>query len=114
MRNKVILLNTDSWGQGDKALGEVLLETFFTLLKQEEEEERPVAIFCMQRGVLALTEVSVVSLHLKEIEQQGVPVLACKTCVDYYEVADKLYAGEISSMKRFMALAAEHDVFPIG
>lgn len=112
MRNKVILLNTDSWGQGDRPLGEVLLENFFTLLKQEEE--RPAAIFCMQRGVLALTEASVVSLHLKEIEQQGVPVLACKTCVDYYEVADKLYAGEVSSMKRFMEFAADHDVFPIG
>lgn len=112
MRDKVILVNTDSWGQGDQALGEVLLETFFTLLKQEKE--RPAAVFCMQRGVFALTENSLVSLHLKEIEQQGVPVLACKTCVEYYGIADKLYAGEISSMKRFMELSADHEVFTIG
>lgn len=111
MKNKVILLNTDSWGNGDEELGQTLLETFFTLLKQEKDP--PAAIFCIHRGVLNLTESSVVSLHLKEIEDKGVPVLACKTCVDYYGVTDKLYAGEISSMKRFLELSAGHEVFTL-
>lgn len=111
MRNKLILLNTDHWGSGDEALGQTLLETFFTLLKQEQE--LPAAIFCMHRGVLNLTETSLVSLHLKELQDQGVPVLACKTCVDYYEIGDKLYAGEISSMKRFIELSAQHEVFAV-
>lgn len=112
MRNKLILLNTDHWGSGDEALGQTLLETYFTLLKQNQEP--PAAIFCMHRGVLNLTETSLVSLHLKELQDKGVPVLACKTCVDYYEIGDKLYAGEISSMKRFIELSAEHEVFSIG
>ncbi|CAG7649342.1 hypothetical protein PAESOLCIP111_05845 [Paenibacillus solanacearum] len=111
MRNKVILLSTDSWGKGDGELGQTILESFFTILKQEEG--KPAAIFCMHRGVLALTDASVASLHLKEIQEQGVPVLACKTCADYYEVTDKLYAGEISTMKRFIELSAEHEVFTI-
>ncbi|MDF2937229.1 MAG: transcriptional regulator [Paenibacillaceae bacterium] len=111
MRNKLILLNTDHWGSGDEALGQTLLETFFTLLKQEQD--LPSAIFCMHRGVLNLAESSVISLHLKEIQDKGVPVLACKTCVDFYGIADKLYAGEISSMKRFIELSAEHEVFSV-
>lgn len=111
MNNKVILLNTDSWGKGDEALGQTLLETFLTLLKQEQE--RPAAVFCIHRGVLALSEASILSLHLKELQNQGVPVLACKTCVDYYGIADKLYAGEVSSMKHLMELAAKHEVFAI-
>ncbi|CAG7644919.1 DsrE family protein [Paenibacillus allorhizosphaerae] len=111
MRNKVILLSTDSWGKGDGELGQSILESFFTILKQEEG--KPAAIFCMHRGVLALTDASVASLHLKEIQEQGVPVLACKTCADYYGVSDKLYAGEISTMKRFIELSAEHEVFTI-
>lgn len=111
MRNKVILLNTDSWGKGDEELGKTLLESFFTILKQEQEW--PAAIFCIHRGVLALTEGSLASLHLKELQDQGVPVLACKTCVEYYKVSDKLYAGEISSMKRFIELSAEHEVFTL-
>lgn len=111
MRKKVILLNTDSWGKGDEELGHTLLETFLTILKQEEE--LPAAIFCMHRGVLALTESSVSSLHLKELQNRGVPVLACKTCTDYYGVTEKLYAGEISSMKRFIELSAAYEVLEI-
>jgi len=111
MKQKVILLNTDHWGKEDAELGKTLLETFLTLLKQEEEP--PAAIFCMHRGVLALTEGSVLSLHLREIEDRGVPVLACKTCVDYYGVEGSLYAGKISSMKRFLELAARYEVFSI-
>jgi sulfur relay (sulfurtransferase) complex TusBCD TusD component (DsrE family) len=107
----LILLNTDHWGSGDDELGQTLLETFFTLLKQEQEP--PAAIFCMHRGVLNLTETSLVSLHLKELQDKGVPVLACRTCVDYYGIGDKMYAGEMSSMKRFIELSTKHEVFSV-
>ncbi len=36
------------------------------------------------RGVFTLTESSLVSLQLKELEEKGIDVLACKTCVDFY------------------------------
>lgn len=111
MVNKVVLLSTDSWGKGDEALGKTILETYFAILKQEKE--LPTAVFCMHRGVLALTEESLVSLHLKELQDKGVPVLACKTCVDYYGVAEKLEAGEISTMKRFIELSAQYEVITI-
>lgn len=111
MKNKVILLETDSMGTGDRELGATLLETFFTLLKQKEE--KPAAVFCLNRGVLALTEKSLASLQLKELSELGVPVLACKTCVDYYGIADQLAAGTISSMGHFLELAAQHEVLTI-
>ena len=78
MKNKVILLASDQLGNGEKELGEGILETFFTVLKQKEE--LPVAIFCMNRGVFTLTEESLVSLQLADLERKGVDVLACKTC----------------------------------
>jgi sulfur relay (sulfurtransferase) complex TusBCD TusD component (DsrE family) len=111
MNKKVILLNTDSWGKGDEELGKTILETYFAILKQAEE--LPAAVFCMHRGVLALTDESLISLHLKEIQDKGVPVLACKTCVDYYGVAEKLEAGEVSTMKRFIELSAQYEIFTI-
>ncbi|WP_223066899.1 DsrE family protein [Paenibacillus caui] len=112
MKNKVILLTTDSWGHGDEELGKTILESFFSLIKQEEG--LPAAVFCVNRGVLALTDMSLASLHLKELQHKGVPVLACKTCVDYYGIADKLEAGEISTMKRFIELSAEYEVMTVG
>lgn len=111
-RGKMILLTADTMGQGDRALGEQLLETFLTLLKQREE--LPKAVFCLNRGVLALTEQSFASVHLKELADKGVPVLACKTCVDYYGIGGQLYAGEISSMGRFLELSEEYEVMTIG
>ncbi len=43
MRNKVILVSSNQLGKGDEVLGETILETFFTILKQREEF--PIAIF---------------------------------------------------------------------
>lgn len=69
MKNKVIFLTTDSLGNGERELGSQILETFFTLLKQREQ--LPAAVFCANRGVLALTEQSLASVHLKELADRG-------------------------------------------
>ncbi|MDR4889364.1 DsrE family protein [Fredinandcohnia sp. QZ13] len=111
MKNKVILLASDQLGKGEKELGEGILETFFTLLKQKEE--LPAAVFCMNRGVFTLTESSLVSLQLKDLEEKKVAVLACKTCVDYYELNEKLTAGQISGMDQFIELASKYEVITL-
>ena len=111
MKNKVILVSSDQLGKGDAELGEGVLETFFTLLKQRED--LPAAVFCMNSGVFALTGRSLVSLQLKELEEKGVEVLACKTCVDYYGVENELQAGKISGMPTFIDLASKYEVITI-
>jgi hypothetical protein len=111
MKNKVILVSSDQLGKGDRELGENVLETFFTLLKQRED--LPKAIFLMNSGVFALTDQSLTSVHLKEFEDKGVDVLACKTCVDHYEIESRMTAGKISSMAHFIELASQYEVLTI-
>ncbi|MCM3570020.1 DsrE family protein [Neobacillus mesonae] len=111
MKNKVILVSSKQLGRGDEVLGENVLETFFTLLKQREE--LPAAVFCMNSGVLTMTDESLVSVHLKELEDKGVPILACKTCADHYGVSEKLTVGKISGMGDFIDLAAKYEVLTI-
>ena len=111
MKNKIILLASDQFGKGEIELGEGILETFFTLLKQKEE--LPVAVFCMNRGVFTLTEESLVSLQLMDLENKGVDILACKTCVDYYQLGEKLVAGKISGMDHFIELASKYEVITL-
>jgi selenium metabolism protein YedF len=111
MKNKVILVSSDQLGRGNKELGENVLETYFTLLKQAPE--LPAAIFCMNSGVLTLTENSLVSVHLKEMEEKGVEVLACKTCVDFYDVEKQLSAGKISGMAHFIELQSKYEIITI-
>lgn len=111
MKNKVILLTTDRFGTGDEELGNQVLETFFTLLKQRTE--LPNAIFCMNRGVFALTDESFASVHIQELAAKGVKVYACKTCVDYYQIEDRLLIGDISGMGHFLDLANTYEVLTI-
>jgi selenium metabolism protein YedF len=111
MKNKVILVSSTQLGRGDQELGENVLETFFTILKQREE--LPAAVFCMNSGVLTMTEQSLVSVHLKELEEKGVDILACKTCADHYGVSEKLTVGKISGMGDFIDLAAKYEVITI-
>ncbi|WP_059172995.1 sulfurtransferase-like selenium metabolism protein YedF [Bacillus sp. FJAT-27445] len=111
MKDKVILATSTQLGRGDEQLGESVLETFFTLLKQREDLPR--AIFCMNTGVYLMTDDSFVSVHLKELEQKGVEILACKTCVDHYGLEEKLTVGKISTMGEFINLAAKHEVLTI-
>jgi intracellular sulfur oxidation DsrE/DsrF family protein len=111
MKNKVILVSSNQLGRGDKELGENVLETYFTILKQQPE--LPAAVFCMNSGVLTLTEDSLSSVHLKELEDKGVAVLACKTCVEHYDVEKKLTAGKISGMAYFIELSAKYEVITI-
>jgi selenium metabolism protein YedF len=111
MKNKVILVSSNQLGSGDQTLGENILETFFTVLKQKEE--LPVAVFCMNSGVLTMTEDSFVSVHLQELEEKGVDILACKTCADYYGTADRLVVGKISGMADFVDLSSKYEVLTI-
>lgn len=107
----MILVSSDQLGKGEKDLGTGLLETFFTILKQRED--LPKAVFFVNRGVFNLTKDSLVSLQLKELEEKGVQLLACKTCVDYYQVEDKLAVGTISGMATFIDLASKYEVITI-
>jgi peroxiredoxin family protein len=111
MRNEVILVSSNMLGRGNDELGETILETFFTVLEQKGDV--PHAVFCMNSSVLTMTKQSLVSVHLKELEQRGTRIIACKTCADHYEVTEQLTVSEIRSMNDFVELAAAYEVLTI-
>lgn len=111
MENKLILVSSDTIGQGSKELGEVLIENFFTILKQNES--LPKVIFLINSGVLLLSENNLVSPHLEELAAKGVEILACKTCLDYYKLTENLTIGNISTMKTLVELATTMEVITI-
>lgn len=111
MKNKIILVNSNQLGKGDEALGEMLLETYFTLLKQREG--KPVAIFLLNSGVQIATDESLVSVHLKELSDAGVEVLACTTCLNHYHLLEKLTVGSASTMGKLLDLAEKYEVITL-
>ncbi len=37
-------------------------------------------------------------VHLKKLEEQGVEILACTTCLEFYDLVDKLKVGKPTTM----------------
>ena len=49
-------------------------------------------------GVKLTMQESEVLEDLKKLESEGVQLLVCGTCLNYFEIKDKLAAGTISNM----------------
>lgn len=91
-----VLIKSSLFGQGEPELGQVLMKSF--LFSLNELEGKVAHVIFMNSGVQLTTEGSPVIEHLQALEQKGVEILSCGTCLDYYKVKDKLAVGKITNM----------------
>lgn len=84
-------------GRGESAeLGQVLIRSFFhTLL---EIERRPDVIVFYNSGVRLVVEGSPILEDLRALAEQGVQILACGTCLGYFDLKDRVAVGTVSNM----------------
>jgi selenium metabolism protein YedF len=94
--NTVFLLTSNTLGHGSEELGTVLIKSFFYALL--EKEPLPRLLLFMNSGVYLTSENSPVAEHLQALSERGVEILSCGTCLDYYELKDKLAVGGITNM----------------
>jgi len=92
----VVVVTTDAFGQGDSTLGKLLMKNYIYALK--ELDNKPSSIIFLNRGVFLTTEGSEVINDLKELEKIGVEVISCGTCLDYYNLKEKLQVGSVGNM----------------
>ena len=92
----VLVVSGDKMGRGDQELGEVLVRGFFHTLG--EIESRPDTIIFFNAGVWLAAEGSPVLDDLCSLEAAGVLLLACGTCLDYFELKERLAVGRVSNM----------------
>ncbi|MHB8124852.1 MAG: sulfurtransferase-like selenium metabolism protein YedF [Desulfitobacteriaceae bacterium] len=87
---------SDKIGEQDPKLGGVLIHNFFN--KLTEAKELPSYILLVERGVqLLLPEFSAIEA-LKVLEEKGVEILACISCLEFYDIKDQVVLGKISNM----------------
>lgn len=92
----VIVLSSDRLGRGNDELGEVLMRSFVhTLLSLEP---RPAKIILYNTGVRLAGRESAVIDDLRELEAAGVALFVCGTCVNYFDLKERLGAGIVSNM----------------
>lgn len=92
----MILITTDSMGKGDETLGKTLMKSY--LYSLTEADVMPKTIAFLNSGVFLTTEGSPVLEHLSKLAADGVEILSCGACLDYYQLNDKLVAGEVTNM----------------
>ncbi len=94
--NFVYFITSDKIGSQDQELGSRLMNTFF--LKLVQAVKHPSHIILMERGVQLLLPESPSLDAMRVLQERGVEVLACQTCLDYYGIREKIGAGKISNM----------------
>ncbi len=94
--NTVIFVSSSELGRGSVELGTILIKSFmFTLM---ESKEQPGTILFVNSGVYLTCEDSPVLEHLINLEQQGVEILSCGTCLEYFKLKEKLGVGQVTNM----------------
>jgi selenium metabolism protein YedF len=93
---KVFLIQSEGLGRDDDKLGSVLMSTFLRVMG--EGKDKPETIVFWNTGVKLVCEGSQVLVVLKQLEEQGVTILACGTCLDYFQLKDKIVVGKPTTM----------------
>ena len=92
----VIAIGSNQMGSGAEKLGKSLLKAFvFALTKQDY---LPETMLFFNSGAYLTCEGSDSLQDIKELEAQGVEVLTCGTCLDFYELKEKLAVGGVTNM----------------
>ncbi len=95
-KGMLVVLSGNTMGTGDPKLGAALMKAFvFALTKQDQ---LPETVLCYNTGAYLSCEGSEVLEDLKLLESEGVTVLTCGTCLDFYGIRDKLAVGGVTNM----------------
>ena len=95
-KGMLVVLSGNVMGTGDPKLGTSLMKAFvFALTKQDQ---LPDTILCYNTGARITCEGADTLEDLKLLESEGVTILTCGTCLDFYGLKEKLAVGNVTNM----------------
>ncbi len=100
----VYMIGSNTMGDGDEELGIVLMRAFIKTIK--EVNPQPVKMFFYNSGVFLTAKESDLIEPLQLLENQGVEIYSCGTCLDYYHLKDTLRVGQPTNMYEIMSAMA--------
>ena len=92
----IVVVSSDRMGTGNDELGKVLIKGFIFAVTQLDT--LPKTMLFYNGGATLTTEDSDSLEDLKSLEAQGVEIMTCGTCLDYYGLKDKLAVGTVTNM----------------
>ena len=96
MKDTVILVTNNGMGHADLALQQKLIAKYFQLLLQSDN--LPAAICFYTNGVQLTVTSSPVIEELKALEANGVRLIICSTCLDYFGITKQVQVGIVGGM----------------
>ena len=96
----VYVISSASMGRGNDDLGRALLQSYIQTI--HEIIPLPEKILLYNEGVRLVAEDSGALNALAQLQGQGVEILACGTCLNFYELRASLKVGKITDMYEIM------------
>ena len=93
---RVVQVAAGVMGSGDDELGALLLRSF--LKTQAQLERKPDAIIFYNDAVKLCCEGSLLLDDLRSLEESGIEIIACGTCLNFFELGDHLRIGRVTDM----------------
>ena len=92
----VVVISSDKMGEGAEELGKTLLKAFMFSLTQQDK--LPKTILFYNGGAHLTCEGSPMLEDLKALEAEGVEIMTCGTCLNFYGLSEKLAVGSVTNM----------------
>ena len=92
----VVVIASDKMGEGAEELGKTLLKAFIFSLTQQDK--LPKTILFYNGGAHLTCEGSPLLEDLKALEAEGMEILTCGTCLNFYGLTEKLAVGGVTNM----------------
>ncbi len=96
MKNAVVLVTNNGMGKADEKLQLLLFSKYLELLLQNDS--LPAAICFYTDGVKLVCEGSPAIEQLHTLDKKGVRLIVCSTCLNYFELSEKVQVGIVGGM----------------
>ena len=105
--NSCVFISSDKNGEGDIELGKILMKGFVYTLT--ETKPYPRYIILVNSGVNLSTSNEDTIENLKKLENFGVEIVSCGTCLDFYNLKESLKVGRVSNMYDILEIMKNTD-----
>jgi selenium metabolism protein YedF len=92
----IISFQKNKLGEGSDELGTILAKAFINTLP--EIDVKPKKLIFLNSGIYLTLKDSPVIDTLKKLEEMGIEILVCGTCLDYFKKKEELGVGIVSNM----------------
>jgi len=105
MKDTIIQITNNGMGKADEALQQKLVGKYLELIQLNDT--LPNAICFYTDGVKLVVEGSPVLEQLTSLEVKGVRLIVCSTCLEYFNLIDKVQVGIVGGMTDIIEAQAQ-------